>query len=217
MTRLVPARTAFAGLALLATPRPSRGRVRPDRQPDRRPVGRGHPGLHRRSRRRHPGRSRRGRLAVRPRRRRRAGHAHRHVRRRRRAGDRELHPGRREVPHRDGRARDPGLVRGRHRGWRPDAEPHLPRGHPDPGAHPDPGSRPPTPEPGQQASTPTPAPTGSVEAATGRPNITPPPTDTVTSSEPGTGSALPILLLLGSIVAVAALITPSARVRSRPR
>ena len=71
----------------------------------------------------------------------------------------------------------------------------------------------PTPEP---EVTPTPAPTGSVEAETGRPEITPPSTDTIEAQGPSGTSSTPIMLFLGALVALAALVTPSARAKSRP-
>ena len=72
----------------------------------------------------------------------------------------------------------------------------------------------PTPEP---EFTPTPQPTGSVAVETGTPNITPPSTDTIEAQGPSTTNSTPILLFLGSLVALAALVTPSARAKSRPR
>ena len=66
--------------------------------------------------------------------------------------------------------------------------------------------------------TPTPVatPTGTVEAQTGRPRITPPSTDVTAGRQgPSEGNPTPVLLLLGAIVALVALATPSARARTR--
>ena len=75
-----------------------------------------------------------------------------------------------------------------------------------------------TPEPEQQGSTPTPAPTVSVEAETSTPQ------DHAALDRhrdpragPAPSNPMPILLLLGALVALAALVTPSALARSRPR
>lgn len=75
----------------------------------------------------------------------------------------------------------------------------------------------PTPTPAA-TTTPAPTPTGTVVASTATPRITPPPTDV--SAAPGQsrdGDPGPILLLLGSIIAAAALATPGARARTRNR
>ena len=78
----------------------------------------------------------------------------------------------------------------------------------------------PTPEPTatpEPEVTPTPEPTGSVAVETGRPEITPPSTDTIDAQGPSGTNSTPILLFLGALVALAALVTPSARAKSRPR
>jgi hypothetical protein len=93
-----------------------------------------------------------------------------------------------------------------------DHEP-TPTPEPDPTPTPEPEV---TPEPEPEV-TPTPAPTGSVAAATATPRITPPATDTTVTGGRASGNATPVLLLLGAIVASAALLTPGVRVRSRPR
>ena len=84
---------------------------------------------------------------------------------------------------------------------------------PEPTATPEPEVTP-TPDP---EATPTAAPTGTVEVETGRPDVTPPSTDTIEAQGPSGTNSTPILLFLGALVALAALVTPSARAKSRPR
>ena len=65
---------------------------------------------------------------------------------------------------------------------------------------------------------PTPAPSATVDAAAGEPQVTPPATDTVSSMRADhDGNVVPVLLLLAGLTAVFALATPSARGARRPR
>jgi outer membrane biosynthesis protein TonB len=89
----------------------------------------------------------------------------------------------------------------------------TPTPEPEPTPTPEPEVTP-TPEP---EVTPTPEPTGSVAVETGTPNVTPPSTDTIEPQGPSSTNSTPILLFLGALVALAALVTPSARAKSRPR
>jgi hypothetical protein len=95
----------------------------------------------------------------------------------------------------------------------------TPTPEPEPTPTPEPEVTP-TPEPEQTPEpevTPTPEPTGSVAIETGRPQVTPPATDTFEAEGPSSTNPTPILLFLGALVALAALVTPGARANSRPR
>ncbi len=66
--------------------------------------------------------------------------------------------------------------------------------------------------------TPTAAPTGTptVEPATGTPNVTPPPTDTVGPSDSGSGNGWrAVLVAMAALLAAVLILTPSARARRR--
>ncbi len=113
------------------------GGLRPDGQPDQRQLAGPGFGLHRRPRR-HDDRARHGpgRLAVRPRRRRRPGRRHPdgELHERRSGPGHQLHPGQHQVPDHHRRPRHARELLGRHRRRRPDAQPRLlrPAGTPTP-------------------------------------------------------------------------------------